>query len=104
MYGTNVSAVPYAKCDFNTYWTGPNAGTLGKSYVDIYGLSTIPGGSTITFEIPNVYRDNNGESTNLVFSILEQTWGYNSPIVTIYTQTIDSFYNTGMPISDTYYY
>jgi hypothetical protein len=52
MYGTNVSAVPYVKCDMVTWTTGPYASnqvSTSYSYITFYGLSTIPGGSTITF-------------------------------------------------------
>lgn len=47
-YGTNLSAVPYMKCDLVTWSSGPYASELTKSYVNIYGFDLMPGGSTIT--------------------------------------------------------
>lgn len=52
MYGTNISAVPYVKCDYVTWQSGPyKSSQLSTSYnyITFYGMSTIPGGSTITF-------------------------------------------------------
>ena len=73
MYGTNVSAVPYVKCDLITWRTGPyrssQSGT-SYSYITFYGLSTIPGGSTINFEVPNIYKDYWNYQTSLKLSIL----------------------------------
>jgi hypothetical protein len=97
VYGTNVSAVPYGRCDFVTYQSGPYKSqqtSTSFSYLTVYGLDTIPGGSTITIEIPNVYRQNNAYSTILNFNILEDTPGYTSPIVYLYYQTIDTGYNS----------
>lgn len=52
MYGTNVSADPYVKCDYVTWQTGPyksSQSSTSYNYITFYGLSTIPGGSSITF-------------------------------------------------------
>lgn len=94
MYGLNVSAVPYVKCDLVTITTGPYASeqsSTSYNYITFYGLSTIPPGSTITFEVPNLQRQ--GGYTNydasVQFSILEDTPGYSSPIVYLYSQTYD---------------
>ena len=98
MYGTNVSANPYVKCDYVTWQSGPyKSSQLGTSYsyITFYGLSTLPGGSTVEFEIPKIQRNGANYNTNLKFSILEDTPGYTSPIVYIYTQVIDSYSNTG---------
>lgn len=98
MYGTNVSATPYVKCDFVTWTSGPHKSSLlttSYNYITFYGLSTIPGGSTITFEIPQMQRNGWTYNTNLKFSILEDTPGYSSPIVYIYTQTVDTLSNSG---------
>jgi len=97
MYGTNVSAVPYVKCDLVTWTTGPYrslASGTSYSYITFYGLATIPGGSTITFEIPNIYKDVWTYQTSLTLSILEDTPGFRSPIVYIYTQTFFTGINT----------
>ena len=99
MYGTNVSATPYVKCDYVTWTSGPHKSSLftnSYNYITFYGLSTIPGGSTITFEIPKIQRDGySGWHNYLKFSILEDTPGYTSPIVYIYTQTVNVNTNTG---------
>lgn len=105
MYGANISANPYVKCDYITWQSGPyKSSQLSTSYnyITFYGLSTLPGGSAITFEIPRTQRNgNSGYETNLKFSILEDTPGYTSPIVYIYTQTLTTGSNTG---GGTYYY
>lgn len=52
MYGANITANPYVKCDFVTWTSGPyKSSQLSTSYVymTFYGMQTIPGGSTITF-------------------------------------------------------
>jgi hypothetical protein len=52
MYGTNVTAIPYVKCDYVTWQSGPyKSSQLGTSYnyITFYGMGTVPGGSTITF-------------------------------------------------------
>jgi hypothetical protein len=73
MFGVNVSADPHVKCDYVTWQTGPyrsSQTSTSYNYITFYGLSTIPGGSTITFEIPNIQRNLNGFTTGLRFSIL----------------------------------
>lgn len=98
MYGTNVSADPYVRCDYVTWQGGPYKSSqtvTSYSYITFYGLSTIPGGSTINFEIPSIPRMWNGYETSLKFSILEDTPGYNSPIVYLYTQTLSVGNNYG---------
>jgi hypothetical protein len=74
MYGVNVSANPHVRCDYVTWQTGPYKGNQnlnpGYNYITFYGLSTIPGGSTITFEIPNIQRNWSPNDTSLKFSIL----------------------------------
>ena len=99
MYGTNVSANPYVKCDYYTWQSGPHKSSLlttSFNYITFYGLDTIPGGSLITFEIPKMQRDgSSGYHGYLKFSILEDTPGYTSPIVYIYTPTIHAGSNTG---------
>ena len=99
MYGTNVSANPYVKCDYYTWQTGPHKSSLpttSYNYITFYGLDTIPGGSVITFEIPKMQRDgSSGYPTSLKFSILEDTPGYTSPIVYIYTQHLSTTSNSG---------
>ena len=92
MYGVNVSSVPYVKCDYVTWTSGPHRSHLTSasySYITFYGLGTIPGGSTINFEIPKMLRGHTGYSGNIKFSILEDTPGYTSPIVYLYTQTLN---------------
>jgi hypothetical protein len=75
-----------------TYTSGPYKSqqlTTSYNYITFYGLSTIPGGSTITFEVPNVFRVSGCcYPAQVLFSILEDTPGYNSPIVYLYTQTV----------------
>ena len=97
MYGINVSVNPYVRCDYITWKTGTHKSsqfTTSYDYITFYGLGTLPGGSTVTFEIPKIQRSgNSGYNTNLKFSILEDTPGYPSPIVNLYTQTIDSYTN-----------
>ena len=98
MYGPNVSANPYVKCDYVTWQSGPHKSSLlstSYNYITFYGLDTIPGGSVITFEIPKIQRNSDNHNTALKFSILEDTPGYTSPLVYIYTQTVDSQMNTG---------
>jgi hypothetical protein len=99
MYGTNVSATPYAKCDYVSWTTGPYRSQQTSTcynYITFYGLSTIPGGSTIYFEIPKVPRNSgSGSSGTLKFSILEDTPGFNSRIVYLYTQTVSPSNNVG---------
>ena len=56
-------------------------------------MSTIPGGSTITFEIPNIKKDYWTYITSVKLSILEDTPGFSSPIVYIYTQTLTTATN-----------
>lgn len=105
MYGTNVSASPYVRCDYVTWQSGPyksSQTTTSFNYITFYGLSTIPGGSTITFEIPSIQRMWNGYETSLKFSILEDTPGYNSPIVYLYTQTVSVGNNYGNVGGDSY--
>jgi hypothetical protein len=73
MYGQNVSADPYVKCDLVTWTTGPyrsSQSVTSYSYITFYGLSTIPGGSTITFEIPKIKKDFWTYTTSVKFSIL----------------------------------
>jgi len=98
MYGTNVSALPYVKCDYVTWTSGPYKSQLTSSYsyITFYGLSTIPGGSTITFEIPKIPRNwASGWPATLQFSILEDTPGFSSPIVYLYTQTVSPATSSG---------
>jgi hypothetical protein len=98
MYGTNVSANPYVRCDYVTWKSGPYKSQQSSacySYITFYGLSTIPGGSTITFEIPKIQRQYNGWDTSISFSILEDTPGYSSPIVYLYTQKVSFGTNYG---------
>lgn len=98
MYGTNVSAVPYVKCDYVTWQSGPyksQQSSTSYNYITFYGLSTIPGGSTITFEIPQIQRYYNGPVSGITFSILEDTPGYSSPIVYLYSQSINPAANYG---------
>ena len=99
MYGVNVSALPYVKCDLVTWQAGPYKGNqnlpVGYNYITFYGLSNIPGGSTITFEIPNIQRNLNGYDTSFKFSILEDTPGFTSPIVYLYTQQVSVGTNSG---------
>lgn len=51
LYGSNIQATPYAKCDYVTYTTGPykSSSSYSYTYLTFYGLSTIPGGSSMTF-------------------------------------------------------
>lgn len=52
MYGANVSAVPYVKCDYVTWQSGPYKSSqlsTSYSYVTFYGLGALPGGSTVEF-------------------------------------------------------
>lgn len=99
MWGTNVSADPYVKCDYVTWTSGAHRSQLtltSYSYITFYGLSTIPGGSTINFEIPNIPRNSgSGYAGTIQFSILEDTPGFNSPLVYLYTKTLTPSYNTG---------
>jgi hypothetical protein len=98
MYGVNVSANPYVRCDYVTWMSGSyksSQTTTSYNYITFYGLSTIPGGSTITFEIPHIQRYWNGYDTAIKFSILEDTPGYSSPIVYLYTQAVSLGTNYG---------
>ena len=98
MYGANISADPYVKCDYVTWQSGPyksSQSSTSYSYITFYGLDMIPGGSTIEFEIPKIQRSGSSRSTQLDFSILEDTPGYSSPIVYIYTQTVSSSSTSG---------
>ena len=99
MYGANISANPYVKCDYVTWQSGPHQSSLlstSYNYITFYGLDTIAGGSTITFEIPKIRRNTGSDyNTAVKFSILEDTPGYTSPIVYIYTQTVDTLANEG---------
>lgn len=98
MYGVNVSANPYVKCDYVTWHSGPYKSQQSStcySYITFYGLATIPGGSTITFEIPNIQRYFNGITAGITFSILEDTPGYNSPVVYLYSQSLNPAPNYG---------
>lgn len=69
-YGPNLIADPYLKCDLVTWTSGPYASSLTRPYVNIYGFQLLPGGSQITFEIPNLRRYDWGYSTQIQFSIL----------------------------------
>lgn len=105
MYGTNVAATPYVRCDYVTWQSGPyksSQTTTSYNYITFYGLGTIPGGSSITFEIPYIQRLWNGYETSLKFSILEDTPGFNSPIVYLYTQTVSVGSNIGWVNGDSY--
>jgi hypothetical protein len=110
MAGTNLSAIPYVKCDLVTYHYGPYA--LQKSspgpYVNIYGFSLLPGGSTLTIEIPNLKLGSRFQYTNIRFSINEETWGMRSPYVEMYSQTIYNLnyldWNNGGYVSTTFTY
>ena len=98
MYGANVSANPYVKCDYVTWQSGPyksQQSSTSYNYITFYGLSTIPAGSTITFEIPQIQRYHNGVTAGLTFSILEDTPGYSSPIVYLYSQSLNPAANYG---------
>ena len=49
MYGPNLSAVPYIKCDLLTYRTGPYAtGGLNGNFINVYGYALLPGSSSLT--------------------------------------------------------
>lgn len=87
-YGTNLNAVPYMKCDLVTWNYGPYAGELTKSYVNIYGFELLPGGSTITVEIPKIKRYDWSYDAKLRFTILQDTWGYQTDYITLYSQTV----------------
>jgi hypothetical protein len=38
VYGTNITAVPYPKCDLYTFTSGPYAADNSKGYINVYGL------------------------------------------------------------------
>ena len=88
-YGTNLQADPYIKCDLITWTSGPYASTLLKPYINIYGFELLPAGSTITVEIPKIQRYSNYYQTQLVFTILEDTYGYQTDYITLYSQTVN---------------
>ena len=92
MSGTNLSAVPYVKCDLITYHSGPYAlqKTSPGSYINVYGFSMLPGGSSLTLEIPNLKLGGRWQYTNIRFSIQEETWGMRSPYVELYSQTLSN--------------
>ena len=99
MYGPNVQADPYVKCDYVTWQSGPyesSQSSTSFNYMTFYGLQTIPGGSLINFEIPRIYRTCcSSYRTYIKLSILEDTPGFSSPIVYIYTQQVDIGPNSG---------
>ena len=92
MFGTNLSAVPYVKCDLVTYRTGPYAlqKTNPGAYINVYGFSMLPGSSSLTLEIPNLKHGSRWQNTNIRFSIQEETWGMRSPYVELYSQTLSN--------------
>jgi hypothetical protein len=50
VWGTNITAVPYPKCDlYTTTASGPYqiAPTIAVPYLIIYGIQLIPGGSVV---------------------------------------------------------
>lgn len=83
-------ANPYIKCDLVTWSSGTYASQLGRSYVNIYGFELLPGGSTITVELPHIQRNAGSYSTQLQFSILQDTWGYQTDEIILYSQLISS--------------
>lgn len=92
MSGANLSAVPYVKCDMITYHSGPYAlqKTSPGAYINVYGFSLLPGGSSLTLEIPNIKLGGRWQYTNIRFSIQEETWGMKSPYVELYSQTLSN--------------
>ena len=59
-------------------------------------METIAGGTVITFEIPRILRTCcSGDDTMVKLSILEDTPGFSSPVVYIYTQEVDVGPNSG---------
>ena len=87
-YGTNLAADPYIKCDLVTWTSGPYASDETVPYINIYGFELLPAGSTITIEIPHIQRNADTDETNLKFSILEDTYGYQTDEIVLYSQTI----------------
>lgn len=77
--------------------------------MNIYGFQLLPGGSTITVEIPKIQRYTTGYDTKLRFTILQDTWGYQTDYITLYSQLISttgtyyvgSTYDTYTPESPT---
>lgn len=88
MYGTNLVAVPYVKCDLVTFKSGPHKGDQNKNYLNIYGFETLPPNSVLKIEVPNLLRINSYTlDTKVKLTILEETWGYNDADIELYSQT-----------------
>lgn len=48
MYGPNLIADPYIKCDLITFLSGPYRSDSLTAYINIYGFSTLPANSQLT--------------------------------------------------------
>lgn len=48
IYGSNIIADPYVKCDLVTWTSGPYMAEHGYPYINIYGMQTIPALSQVT--------------------------------------------------------
>jgi len=59
------------------------------SYINVYGIETIPANSAITFEFLKIKRNNWYYTTSLNFSILEDTYGYETHYIGLYSQKIN---------------
>jgi len=89
MYGPNLVADPYVKCDLITYTSGPHKADMNEPYINIYGFQTLPANSTLTIQIPKILRyDSHNIDASIKLSIMEETWGYNDPDIQLYSQEI----------------
>ncbi len=90
VYGSNILSTPYPKCDLYTYTSNQAyRSDAGVSYINVYGIETIPPNSQITFEFPKLKRINWGYSASLNFSILEDTYGYETHYIGLYSQQLN---------------
>ena len=84
-----MKADPYIKCDLVTWTSGPYVSAISKPYINIYGFEFLEKGSTITVEIPRIRRYSNTYQNQLRFSILEDTYGYQTDYITLYSQVLN---------------
>lgn len=84
-----MKADPYIKCDLVTWTSGPYVSAISKPYINIYGFEFLKNGSTITVEIPSIKRYHWTYQNQLRFSILEDTYGYQTDYITLYSQVIN---------------
>ena len=100
-----MTSVPYPKCDLYTYYSNQAyKSDAGVSYINIYGIETIPANSIITMEFPKLKKANWYYASSLNFSILEDTYGYETHYIGLYSQTLtlqSSTYVGSYPIAYT---